>query len=334
MSKVTFNDVYVVNVVVSCIGGRHGITEEDLGLPKGTLPPHDVASLGNLITVTPDELRAFNTLRARARRVLDTGVSVGLGACFTGQQLPEKLDQLKKIEEEYLSLRSDFISRYAEIVEAHAATHPKYGHLIRARAPSLTYVEGQIGFRTDVMKLAIGSDDPNEGVLLETLKRPENDIGARLLWETAEFTRSVYDRSIKDVTAVSKRSLGSLRDTLLPKLKSFAVLDSRTRPVAALLEGLLNETDRQLASIPRGQEKGLTGPAFDRFMTQFRVLMSVELMEAHAAAHPHVALAPVTAPRPVPSPVPETRPLFGPAPRRPEPAVAPAAPLTRRAINW
>jgi hypothetical protein len=69
-------------------------------------------------------------------------------------------------------------------------------------------------------------------------------------------------------------------------------------------------------------------------MTQYRVLMSVELMEAHAAAHPHAALAPAAPPKPVPSHVPETRPLFGPAPRRPDTAAVSVAPLPRRAINW
>jgi hypothetical protein len=330
MSKVSYSDVYIVNAVISCIGGRHGITEEDLGLPKGTLPPQDVASLGNLITVTPEALRQFSTLRARARRVLDSGVSVGLGACVTGLQLPAVLDELKTIEAEYLTLRDGFIAAYADIVEGHAQAHPKYAELIRARAPTLKYVESQIGFRIDVLKVAVTSDDPNRDALEQTLKRPENDIGGRLLWETAQFTRSVYERSLKESASVTKRALGSLRDTLLPKLEAFALFDARTRPIAVLLAGLLTEADRQLDALPRGQERALTGSSFDRFYAQYRVLMSVELMEAHAASQRSVVAMPASV---VPSPVPETRPLFGTLPR-PEPAIVLPVPPVRHAISW
>ena len=286
MSQVSYTDVYIVNPVVRSIAGRHTITEADLGLPIGTLPPEDVASIGSLITVDKEVLRPFNAIRSATKRLCESkGVRVGMGTAVPGPELQATMAALEKLKDEFYEAKRSFLADFLRHLDERAESHPQYASLIKARAPSFDYVDRRMHYDIDVYKLAVPKADPNSTVLSRPLARQGNDIGSRLFEETAEFVKDAYERTMKDSGTVVRRNLAPFRDSLLPKLRSFQLLDSRCRPAADLLEQMLTQAEHVLNQIPRGQERGLAGSDYDQFMGVFRAFLSADLLEAHVAAH-------------------------------------------------
>ena len=96
VTPVSYTDVYIINPVIRSISGRHTITESDLGLPPGTLPPEDVASIGSLITVDKEVLRPFNSVRTATKRLCESkGVRVGMGTAVPGPELQATMAALE-----------------------------------------------------------------------------------------------------------------------------------------------------------------------------------------------------------------------------------------------
>jgi hypothetical protein len=299
VAPVSYTDVYIINPVIRSISGRHTITESDLGLPPGTLPPEDVASIGSLITVDKEVLRPFNSVRTATKRLCESkGVRVGMGTAVPGPELQATMAALEKLKDEFYEAKRGFLADFLRLLDERADSHPQYANLIKARAPSFDYVDRRMHFDIDVYKLAVPNADPNSALLTRTLARQGNDIGSRLFEETAEFVKDAYERTMKDSGTVVRRNLAPFRDTLLPKLRSFQLLDTRCRPAADLLEQMLTQAEHALNQIPRGQERGLAGADYDQFMSVFRVFLSPDLLEAHVAAHKSVTPTPPAMPAP------------------------------------
>jgi hypothetical protein len=247
-----------------------------------------------------------------------------MGTAVPGPELPALMAALETLKDEFYAAKRAFLADFLRHLDERADSHPRYANLIKARAPSFDYVDRRMHYDIDVYKLAVPNADPNSAVLTRTLARQGNDIGSRLFEETAEFARDAYERTLRDSGTVVRRNLAPFRDTLLPKLRSFELLDSRCRPAADLLEQMLKQAEHALHQIPRGQERGLAGADYDQFMSVFRVFLSADLLEAHVAAHPSVTPAPAAmpVPRAVPMPPPVTTACL---PKRPVCTVLPSS---------
>jgi hypothetical protein len=302
MSSHQYAGVYIIRPVINSISGRHTITEEDLGLPKGTLPPDDVASLGSLITVDKEHLKPFNSIRTRTKRLCESkGVRVGLGTVIPSTELRATLDQLEDLKDEFYKEKEKFLKTFSDNLNARLESHKKYANLIQASAPSKDYVDQRMHFAIDTLKVSDPSGDPNSSVLSSTLTRPGNDIGHRLFQETVDFVQSAYNRSFKDTAKVVRRNLTPFRESLLPKLRSFQLLDSRCRTVADHVEQMLADAEIALKALPHDEEKAITGPAYDHFLDQLNRMRSLPDLEALANSKPaNVVVAPKVQPQPTP----------------------------------
>ena len=187
------------------------------------------------------------------------------GGCFWG------MEDLVRVQPGVLDTRVG----YTGGTNAHATYRSHPGH---AEAIEIVFDPAKTSYR-DILAFFFQIHDPS------TLDRQGNDIGSRLFEETAEFVKDAYVRTMKDSGTVVRRNLAPFRDSLLPKLRSFQLLDSRCRPAADLLEQMLTQAEHVLNQIPRGQERGLAGSDYDQFMGVFRVFLSADLLEAHVAAH-------------------------------------------------
>jgi len=306
MSSHQYAGVYIVRPVINSISGRHTITEEDLGLPKGTLPPEDVASLGSLITVDKEHLKPFNSIRTRTKRLCESkGVRVGLGTVIPSTELRATLDQLEELKAEFYDQKDKFLQTFSDNLNSRLESHKKYANLIQASAPTKDYVDQRMHFAIDTLKVSDPSGDPNSSVLSNTLNRPGNDIGHRLFQETVDFVQSAYNRSFKDTAKVVRRNLTPFRESLLPKLRSFQLLDSRCRTIADHLELMLSDAEAAFSALARNDDKAITGPAYDHFLDQLNRMRSLPDIEALANSKP-VQAAVVAPPQPKPAPTPQT----------------------------
>ena len=315
--------VYVISVSVRSIAGRHKMTEEDYGLPPGTLPPEDLATLGNLITVDPELLKEPERLRKRTDRILKNGVKVGVGAVFTEGQLKDTHDQLESIKVEYEQAIQTIIDNFEDSLEARITEHSKYGDLIRKYAPDVSYVKRRMGYDINVCKLAVPVDDPHADVLAKTLKRGNNDISKRLIEEVAEAVVKFHKASFQETKKLVKQSVNKLKNKLLPKIQSFALLDASLKPVWCHLDAFVRDVVTTIDAQPKG-EAWIEGDALVPFETRIKHLMTTRGIQSLIETAPAPTGFPATPATREASASPEKPPAVAPLPKRPAP-VAPSS---------
>lgn len=321
-----YQSVYVIDVPIRSIAGTHSITEEDLGLPPGTLPPEELATLGHLITVDKKLLSPFEKLRARVKRLLASkGVKVGMGTVVTSADLQPLVDELTAIQKEFYDSKTELVSVFDSSIAERIAENPAYGELIKRYAPDVRRVERRLSFDIDVYKFDVPEQDPNEPLLTKTLNRSGNDISRRLLREVADFVENVHKVSIAENSRLVKHNLGPLRNTLLPKIRSFQLLDSSLAPVATYLESLIVDITSAIDARPGGNAF-LEGSHLAPFEKRLNALRSVNGIEGLMASRPAAtdtfvarpAAAPKAPPEPAVAPVPRSLPKRNPAPAQPQ----------------
>ncbi|MEI2419730.1 DUF3150 domain-containing protein, partial [Arthrospira platensis SPKY2] len=208
--------------------------------PPGTLPPEELATLGHLITVDKKLLAPFEKLRARVKRLLASkGVRVGMGTVVTSADLQPLMYELTALKKEFYDSKAALVAVFDNSIAERIAENPAYGDLIRRYAPDVRRVERRLSFDIDVYKFDVPEQDPNQGLLTTTLQRSGNDISKRLIREVADFVENMHSVSIGKTKRLVKHNIGPLRDTLLPKIKSFQLLDSSLAPVSKHLEAFI-----------------------------------------------------------------------------------------------
>lgn len=309
--------VYVISVSVRSIAGRHKMTEEDYGLPAGTLPPEDLATLGNLITVDPDLLLEPEALRKRTNRVLENGVKVASGAVFTEGQLKETLDDLQAIQKDYEAAIQTIVDNFEDSLDQRTREHTEYADLIRKYAPDVNYVKRRMSYHINVYKLAVPVDDPHASILADTLNRSDNDITKRLIEEVAEFAVKFHKASFEKTKKLVKQSVGTLRRKLLPKVQSFSLLDASLKPVWVFLDAFVQDVISTIDAKPKG-EACIEGPDLAPFEARIQQVMTTKGIKSLLAA-PSQPTNNVLPNDSQPPPEPAQRPLpVNPLQKRPE----------------
>lgn len=280
-----YASVYVIEVPIHSISGTHSISEEDLGLQPGTLPPEELATLGNLIVVNKETLAPGEKLRAKTKRLLaSVGVKVGMGTVVTSADLTTVTDQLETIKTEFYSWKAEFLANFDTELQKRVSEHPKYAALIKQYAPDIKRIERRLSYDIDVYKFEVPEGDPNQPMLAKTLSRSGNDITKRLLREVADFVSNSYKGSIEKSQKLVKQNLGPLRDTLLPKIKSFQLLDSSLVPISAHLEAFIDDVAAAIDAQPKGHAfvDGSDLKPFEARMNQLRSVAAIETLMANA----------------------------------------------------
>lgn len=332
-----YSHVYVIDVPIRSISGTHSTTEEDLGLEPGTLPPEELATLGNLIVVDKKLLAPGEKLRAKTKRLLSSiGVKVGMGTVVTASDLKPLTDKLEAIQSEFYSWKTDFLSTFHSELDKRVADHPKYAKLIKRYAPDVKRIERRLSYDIDTFKIDVPQSDPNQPILAKTLARRGNNISKRLVQEVADFVANSHKGSIQKSQKLVKQNMGPLRDTLLPKIKSFQLLDSSLTAVSAHLESFITDVVNAIDAQPKGQAflEGNDLKPFEVRMNQLRSVSSIETLIAQA---PKRALGIVPSAK-TSEDAPTTTVVVPPAsrqlPKRPTVSEAPSGAPTRRPVNF
>lgn len=286
----SYSKVYVIDVPIRSISGTHATTEEDLGLAPGTLPPEELATLGNLIVVDKKVLAPVEKLRQRTKRLLEaTGVRVGMGTVVTAADLQTITDRLKELQIEFYDAKAAIVRSFDDELDKRINEHPRYAALIRKYAPDVRRIERRLSFDIDTYKFDVPADDPNVSVLEKTLKRNGNDISSRLILEVADFVDTMHKGSIQKSQKLVKQNLGPLREKLLPKVKSFQLLDSSLGVISQYIDLFLRDVGAALDAKPTGKAF-LDGADLQPFEQRLNVLRSVATIEGLIASSPRPSL--------------------------------------------
>lgn len=280
----SLQDIYIVNVPIRSIAGTHSITEEDLGLKPGTLPPDEIATLGNL-KVVREVLRPINAIRQKTKRLLQAGVKVGMGTALTESQLRPVKDTLDEFKAEFERERQNVIDNLDQEIEERIAEHPQYEHLIRKYAPYIkNRVEQRLAFHIDIYRMSVPPNDPNKDLLDKTMSRRGNNLSERLVCEVSEFAEGIQ-QSISKSDKLVRQTLRRMTDQLVPKVKSFELLDSSLSAISKYVELFIKDAHTALDAKSTGAVF-LDGPELAPFEERLKVLRDVSSIKNLIAAAP------------------------------------------------
>lgn len=316
--------VYIVNVPINLISGTHSITEDDLGLAPGTLPPEDLATLGSLWVIPKKSLDLGKSLRARTKRLLTRfGPRVGAGTVVPESSLQELRTGLNEIKTEFYDWKKDFIDSFDDQLDEWVQSHPEYAELIKRFSPDLKRIERRLSYDIDVFRFDVPKDDPNAKTLSATLSRDGNNISKRLKEEIAQFVSESYKGSIQKSGKLVKQNMGPLRQTLLPKIRSFQLLDSSLVPVANHLGSFVDDVSSFIDARSNGSRQ-IDGTDLQSFEDRMKQLCTVTGIDALIAAAPKTLSMAIPQPEQPSSdeqPTPRVnRPLGSSRPTAPDPA--------------
>ena len=160
--------------------------------------------------------------------------------------------ELTELQNEFYAEKQKLIDTFDDRLNERLSAHPDYAKLIKQYAPSTKYVDSRLSFEIDTIKLDIGVTDPNSGDLAETLSRDSNSVRSRLVVEIARFIDDTLKGSIEKDQRIVKANLNPISKTLLPKIKSFALLHAEFQRVHSHIEKHVIHARNLLEARPNG----------------------------------------------------------------------------------
>lgn len=306
------SEVEVVHLNIALWTGAARLTEADLGLPAGSLPPKELASLGSIKLIEPEEIAKFNALKKRAQRLCeDYGVRFIGAYAIAKTRIVELAEKLDAILEEGMVAKKSLIARYADALDDFCKKHSTYSAVIREKAPTEQYLSNRIWFDYQVFQVS-NSTSASNGLAKEV-----GGLADKLALEISKEAKAIWEEQLEGRAEVRPRTLNSLR-VLLDKMTSLSFLNPDIRLMSQALAQTLN-------TLPVGN---IGGAELDKVTSLVLVLSDPERMRNHAkglsataaaaapaaAAHlpvqsriplkPQLPLSPSVAPTPVTTPPP------------------------------
>lgn len=223
--------ILLVGIQVNVWSARKKLEPKDLGLDPKEIPPAELASLGTLRSINPEDIQAFEKLRRKAKRTVEK-----MGLRFMGVvAIPEEKAalanaELEKIENEFNDLRSDFLARYDKSVldwmNRPWPTPALKEAIVRAIVPKAIVAE-RIAFRFSLCRVM--PDKTPE--LNKQLDREVQGLHGQLFQEIADTAEELLVKSFSGKDKVGQKAVNCIR-RIHEKLLSLAFLDSTVLALA------------------------------------------------------------------------------------------------------
>jgi hypothetical protein len=222
-------------------GGRAKLTEKDLrGDVK--LPPETLASLGSKKIYDPKELNIFNTLKARAEKVLrENGVTQLIArSCWVvpTHKAAAVIAELRTIKADFDAALANFLADYDRKLEEWLRENDEWREIIEKALLTKDEVRSRISFGWHAFSFGATSDPE----LNDQLEDKLTGLTGRLFIEIAQIAKDSYEKSFEGRDEVMHTALGRLK-TLRNKLEGFAGCSGLVLPV-------VEDIDRVLAATP------------------------------------------------------------------------------------
>jgi hypothetical protein len=231
--------ILAVNLNVNIWTAKRKLQPEDF--KHSTLPPQQLASLGNKRICDPKALRVFTMLKARAVSLLDkSGVRFLGGWAVPESKAAEIVKGLEAIADEFKQAKDSFMSRYDQAVQSWIAENPGWEQLIAGSVVSADYVAKRIAFNWQVFKV-VNPTGRQKNVLQAGLQNEVNNLGSTLFDEVAKVANEAWQRSYLGKTMVTRKALSPLKN-IQQKLSAIDKLPGRgsvSGTQLLMLQGLL-----------------------------------------------------------------------------------------------
>ena len=232
------SNLLVLNLEVNIWSARKKLIPHDLG--DAELPPDELASLGSKKICSPEELRIFGTLKARAVSLLDrNGVRFLSGWAIPTAKAEEIHQELELIKAEFEAAKDTFLQRYDATVADWIAKHPDWENMLANSTVSKDYVRSRMGFRWQLFKVETPEAMPN-AALHEDLSK----LGSTLFDEVAKAATEAWNRCYAGKTELTRKALSPLK-SIYNKLIGLTFIEPRVAPIADLIDSAFKSLPRR-----------------------------------------------------------------------------------------
>lgn len=235
MNTRVIDKLAMVRLDVSIWGARARLNRSDLK-DTSALPPQAMATLGSKKLFDPTQLRVFNTLKAKAVRLLDVNGTRFLGGWATDEDKLSGINlDLEDIAVEFREAADKFFDGYEDGVKEWAINFPGYEQVLLNAVPSLNALKRKFNFAWQTFKIT-----PIEST---SYGNDLNDVICNLdrtaMQEVADMIQDIYENTFKGKDTVTRKQFRPF-NALFNKLQALSFIHPYFNGLENLLRTIVN----------------------------------------------------------------------------------------------
>lgn len=230
----------VINLDVHIWSATKKLLPQDFG--NASLPPEELASLGNKRVCNPEDLKIFATLKARAISILErAGIRFLNGWTVPSDKL-ENIDRgLVEVRDEFNTAKDAFLKRYEQSVQEWIKSHPGWQSIIANSIVSEDYVRSRLEFKWQVYRISLPEA---ASTLQDNLENDVKNLGGTLYDEIAKSATETWKNCYEGKVEVTRKALSPLK-TMYDKLMGLTFVEPRVTPIASLINTALENIPKR-----------------------------------------------------------------------------------------
>lgn len=261
----------VISIDLDIWSGQTKLQDIDLRLADEY--NQEVVNLGNKRLVSRDSLKPFERLKSTVRRnMLRRGIQFLNGYAVPVEQLDETIGEIEGLKKQFESEVAGFLATYHGNVEAWITQNPADEEVIRRGTLPIEAVEKRFGFAWDAFQV----QGVNNASAQRQLDSTAGQLGNKLIEDVQTTARDFWDRNLRGRAMVGITCQATLRE-MKRKLESLAFLDSRSRPLIALLDRVIQQSERAESRTGRN----FVDPFFSQLVASVLILADRSRMQEY-----------------------------------------------------
>jgi uncharacterized protein DUF3150 len=226
------NEVFCVNLDIRIWSGRKKLTAADLHLSESSLPPKDLASLGNKRICDPALLKPLHRIEGRARDACQrVGVHFLSGYGVPKAKAEELVTILGQLRQEFDHEKHALLDSYEQAITDWIAAHPGWEHALKDFVPR-DEAAGKFGFDFQIFAIlhpfakpdGLEEESKTNEANHQGLQRATDGLPEQLYTEIALAASDAWKKSFAGKLSVTRKALRPIKAALV-KLESMRFLD-------------------------------------------------------------------------------------------------------------
>lgn len=241
IAKQTLDKICLFTLNCSLFHGNRKLSAADLQSALSVTIDVDttkqVMALGVKRVFDKVELAKLNAVKGAMHRAC---ASVGT-PFLSGFAVPESKSadlavELNKLVSKGLGLKADLMSRYQTVLNKFARDNPKWEHIIKGNAFDQSYVDAQIQFDWNGVRISAADED---GLMSKGLESKVGGLLGNLLTDIAKASNKLQDESLRNKEGVTRKAFRPLL-AMADKLEGFRFIDTRVGALAEMIQHVLS----------------------------------------------------------------------------------------------
>jgi hypothetical protein len=241
IAKQTLDKICLFTLNCSLFHGNRKVSAADLKAALGVVitpeDTKDVMSLGVKRVFDKTELQKLTAVKgAMLRACASVGTPFLGGFAIPDHKATELASELDKLVAKGLSLKVNLLSRYQNLLDDFAKAKPKWAQIIKSNAFDKSYVDGQIQFDWNAVRVAAADDD---GLMSKGLESKVGGLLGNLLTDISKASHKLQDESLRGKDGVTRKAFRPLL-AMADKLDGFKFIDTRVGSLADMIRHVLS----------------------------------------------------------------------------------------------